>query len=122
MKRKGMFRLFDLSFGGGDVYHRFFYEPPSQVTAAQITRKPPLSRIPSPPKERRISSFRYRRNIFLFWRGSTFPTLTLTPLWILFYPSSGGMGNVSEEERSPGQVGTVTTNGARLNVENGSRS
>ena len=31
----------------------------------------------------------------------------------------GGMGDVSEEERSPGQVGTVTTNGARLNVRTG---
>ena len=31
----------------------------------------------------------------------------------------GGMGDVSEEETEPGQVGTVTTNGARLNVRTG---
>ena len=31
----------------------------------------------------------------------------------------GGMGDVSEEETEPGQIGTVTTNGSRLNVRIG---
>ena len=118
MKNKGLFRLltsllavvlcttaFSVTAfaGGGEDY----YEPPAETTeaAAEDTAEPEAGEDAAEPTESEIADL-------LSWLAGAKVTFSVTEDGIQI--DTGG-----EEDAEPGQTGTVTTNGGRLNVRTG---
>ena len=123
MKRKGMFRLlacllavvmcttaFSMtafaSDGGAE------YEEPPIIEDTEPTAE-------TPTEGTADTTFQIPEEYLSLFEGIDLSGIDLDALMDTVLSFIGGMGDVSEEERSPGQVGTVTTNGARLNVRTG---
>ena len=123
MKRKGMFRLlacllavvmcttaFSMtafaSDGGAD------YEEPPIIEDTE-----PFGE--NPTEGTADTTFPIPEEYLSLFEGIDLSGIDLDAIMDTVLSFIGGMGDVSEEETEPGQVGTVTTNGARLNVRTG---
>ena len=124
MKRKGMFRLLSCllavvmcttafsmtafaSDGGAE------YEEPPIIEDTEPTTE-------TPTEGTADTTFQIPEEYLSFLEGTDLEGLDLDAIMDTVLSLFGGMGDVSEEEETePGQIGTVTTNGARLNVRTG---
>ena len=123
MKRKGMFRLLTCllavvmcttafsmtafaSDGGAE------YEEPPVIEDTE-----PIGETPT--EGTADTAFQIPEEYLSLLEGIDLSGIDLDAIMDTVLSFIGGRGDVSEEERSPGQVGTVTTNGARLNVRTG---
>ena len=124
MKRKGMFRLLTCllavvmcttafsmtafaSDGGAE------YEEPPIIEDTEPTAE-------TPTEGTADTTFQIPEEYLSLLEGTDLEGLDLDAIMDTVLSLFGGMGDVSEEEETePGQIGTVTTNGARLNVRTG---
>lgn len=124
MKRKGMFRFLSsfvavvlcitafavpafASDGGAE------YEEPPIIEDTEPTGEPPTDGTAD-------TTFQIPEEYLSLLEGTDLSGLDLDAIMDTVLSLFGGMGDVSEEEETePGQIGTVTTNGARLNVRTG---
>ena len=125
MKRKGMFRLLTcllavvlcttafsmtaFASDGGEEYH----ESPAATETA------PTAEDETPTEGTADIEFQIPEEYLSLLEGTDLSGLDLDAIMDTVLSLFGGMGDVSEEETEPGQTGTVTTNGARLNVRTG---
>ena len=74
----------------------------------------------TPPEGTADTTFQIPEEYLSLLEGTDLEGLDLDAIMDTVLSLLGGMGDVSEEEETePGQIGTVTTNGARLNVRTG---
>ena len=123
MKRKGMFRLlacllavvmcttaFSMtafaSDGGAE------YEEPLIIEDTEPTAE-------TPTEGTADTTFQIPEEYLSLLEGIDLSGLDLDAIMDTVLSLIGGMGDVSEEKTELGQIGTVTTNGARLNVRTG---
>ena len=124
MKRKGMFRLltcllavvmcttaFSMTAFASDGGTE--YEEPPVIEDTEPTAEPPTEGTAD-------TTFQIPEEYLSLLEGTDLEGLDLDAIMDTVLSLFGGMGDVSEEEETePGQIGTVTTNGARLNVRTG---
>ena len=124
MKRKGMFRLlvcllavvmcttaFSMTAFASDGSAE--YEEPPIIEDTEPTGEPPTDGTAD-------IEFQIPGEYLSLLEGIDLSGINLDAIMDTVLSLFGGMGDVSEEEETePGQIGTVTTNGARLNVRTG---
>lgn len=124
MKRKGMFRLLS-SFVAVVLCITAFAVPAFASDGGAEYEEPPVTLDTEPTAETPTegeadTSFQIPEEYLSILGGIDTENLDLNAIMDTVLSLFGGMGDVSEEEETePGQIGTVTTNGARLNVRTG---
>ena len=122
MKRKGMFRLLS-SFVAVVLCITAFAVPAfaSDGGTEYSENIPEVTEPTTEPTEGEAdTSFQIPEEYLSILGGIDTENLDLNAIMDTVLSLLGGMGDVSEEEETePGQIGTVTTNGARLNVRTG---
>jgi len=124
MKRKGMFRLLS-SFVAVVLCITAFAIPAFASDGGEEYAEPPIIEDTEPTGENPTegtadTTFQIPEEYLSLLEGTDLEGLDLDALMDTVLSLFGGMGDVSEEEETePGQIGTVTTNGARLNVRTG---
>lgn len=124
MKRKGMFRLLS-SLVAVVLCITAFAVPAFASDGGTEYEEPPVTLDTEPTDETPTegeadASFQIPEEYLSILGGIDTENLDLDAIMDTVLSLLGGMGDVSEEEETePGQIGTVTTNGARLNVRTG---
>lgn len=118
MKRKGMFRLLACLLAVVMCTTAFSMTAFASDGGAEY-EEPPVIEDTEPTEGTADTTFQIPEEYLSLFEGIDLSGIDLDALMDTVLSFIGGMGDVSEEERSPGQVGTVTTNGARLNVRTG---
>ena len=118
MKRKGMFRLLTCLLAAVMCTTAFSMTAFASNGGAEY-EEPPIIEDTEPTEGTADIEFQIPEEYLSLLEGIDLSDIDLSAIMDTVLSFIGGMGNVSEEERSPGQVGTVTTNGARLNVRTG---
>ena len=124
MKRKGMFRLLS-SFVAVVLCITAFAVPAFASDGGTEYEEPPVTLDTEPTAETPTegeadTSFQIPEEYLSLLEGTDLEGLDINAIMDTVLSLFGGMGDVSEEEETePGQIGTVTTNGARLNVRTG---
>lgn len=118
MKRKGMFRLLTCLLAVVMCTTAFSMTAFASNGGAEY-EEPPIIEDTEPTEGAADIEFQIPEEYLSLLEGIDLSDIDLDAIMDTVLSFIGGMGNVSEEERSPGQVGTVTTNGARLNVRTG---
>ena len=122
MKRKGMFRLLTCLLAVVMCTTAFSMTAFASDGGAEY-EEPPIIEDTEPTERKADIEFQIPEEYLSLLEGIDLSGIDLDAILDAIMDTVlsfiGGMGDVSEEERSPGQVGTVTTNGARLNVRTG---
>ena len=118
MKRKGMFRLLACLLAVVMCTTAFSMTAFASDGGAEY-EEPPVIEDTEPTEGTADIEFQIPEEYLSLLEGIDLSGIDLDAIMDTVLSFIGGMGDVSEEERSPGQVGTVTTNGARLNVRTG---
>ena len=118
MKRKGMFRLLACLLAVVMCTTAFSMTAFASDGGAEY-EEPPIIEDTEPTEGTADIEFQIPEEYLSLFEGIDLSGIDLDAIMDTVLSFIGGMGDVSEEERSPGQVGTVTTNGARLNVRTG---
>jgi len=118
MKRKGMFRFLS-SFVVVVMCTTAFSMTAFASDGGAEYEEPPIIEDTEPTEGTADIEFQIPEEYLSLLEGIDLSGIDLDAIMDTVLSFIGGMGDVSEEERSPGQVGTVTTNGARLNVRTG---
>ena len=118
MKRKGMFRLLACLLAVVMCTTAFSMTAFASDGGAEYEEPPIIEDTESTEGTADIEFQIPKENLSLL-EGTELEGLDLNAIMDTVLSLFGGMGDVSEEETEPGQVGTVTTNGARLNVRTG---
>ena len=118
MKRKGMFRLLACLLAVVMCTTAFSMTAFASDGGAEY-EEPPIIEDTEPTEGTADIEFQIPEEYLSLLEGIDLSGIDLDAIMDTVLSFIGGMGDVSEEERSPGQVGTVTTNGARLNVRTG---
>ena len=118
MKRKGMFRLLACLLAVVMCTTAFSMTAFASDGGAE-NEEPPIIEDTDPTEGTADIEFQIPEEYLSLLEGIDLSGIDLDAIMDTVLSFIGGMGDVSEEERSPGQVGTVTTNGARLNVRTG---
>ena len=118
MKRKGMFRLLACLLAVVMCTTAFSMTAFASDGGAEY-EEPPIIEDTEPTEGTADIEFQIPEEYLSLLEGIDLEGLDLDAIMDTVLSLFGGMGDVSEEETEPGQVGTVTTNGARLNVRTG---
>ena len=118
MKRKGMFRLLS-SFVAVVLCITAFAVPAFASDGGAEYEEPPIIEDTEPTEGTADIEFQIPEEYLSLFEGIDLSGIDLDAIMDTVLSFIGGMGDVSEEETEPGQVGTITTNGARLNVRTG---
>ena len=118
MKRKGMFRLLS-SLVAVVLCITAFAVPAFASDGGAEYEEPPIIEDTEPTEGTADTTFQIPEEYLSLLEGIDLFGLDLDAIMDTVLSLLGGMGDVSEEETEPGQIGTVTTNGARLNVRTG---
>ena len=118
MKRKGMFRLLTCLLAVVMCTTAFSMTAFASDGGAEY-EKPPIIEDTESTEGTADIEFQIPKENLSLLEGTELEGLDLNAIMDTVLSLFGGMGDVSEEETEPGQVGTVTTNGARLNVRTG---
>ena len=118
MKRKGMFRLLS-SFAVVVLCITAFAVPAFASDGGADYEEPPVIEDTEPTEGTADIEFQIPEEYLSLLEGIDLSGIDLDAIMDTVLSFIGGMGDVSEEETEPGQIGTVTTNGARLNVRTG---
>ena len=118
MKRKGMFRLLTCLLAVVMCATAFSMTAFASDGGAEY-EEPPIIEDTEPTEGTADIEFQIPEEYLSLLEGIDLSGLDLDAIMDTVLSLFGGMGDVSEEETEPGQVGTVTTNGARLNVRTG---
>ena len=120
MKRKGMFRLLS-SFVAVVLCITAFAVPAFASDGGTEYEEPPIVNSTEPTEGTADTEFQIPEEYLSLFEGIDLSGIDLDALMDTVLSFVGGMGNASaeDEEAEPGQIGTVTTNGARLNVRTG---
>lgn len=119
MKRKGMFRLFACLLAVVMCTTAFSMTAFASDGGAEY-EEPPIIEDTEPTEGTADIEFQIPEEYLSLLEGIDLSGIDLDAIMDTVLSLFGGMGDVSEEEETdPGQIGTVTTNGARLNVRTG---
>ncbi len=120
MKRKGMFRFLS-SFVAVVLCITAFAVPAFASDGGAEYEEPPITDITEPTEGTADTEFQIPEEYLSLFEGIDLSGIDLDALMDTVLSFVGGMGDASaeDEETEPGQIGTVTTNGARLNVRTG---
>ena len=118
MKRKGMFRLLACLLAVVMCTTAFSMTAFASDGGAEY-EEPPIIEDTEPTEGTADIEFQIPEEYLSLLEGIDLSGIDLDAIMDTVLSFIGGMGDVSEEETEPGQVGTVTTNGARLNVRTG---
>ena len=118
MKRKGMFRLLACLLAVVMCTTAFSMTAFASDGGAEY-EEPPIIEDTEPTEGTADIEFQIPKEYLSLLEGIDLSGIDLDAIMDTVLSFIGGMGDVSEEETEPGQVGTVTTNGARLNVRTG---
>ena len=119
MKRKGMFRLLS-SLVAVVLCITAFAVPAFASDGGAEYEETPITGSTEPTEETADTEFQVPEEYLSLLDGIDLSGIDLDGLMDTLLSLFGGMGDVSEEEETePGQIGTVTTNGSRLNVRTG---
>ena len=119
MKRKGMFRLLTCLLAVVMCATAFSMTAFASDGGAEY-EEPPIIEDTEPTEGTADIEFQIPEEYLSLLEGIDLSGLDLDAIMDTVLSLFGGMGDVSEEEETePGQIGTVTTNGARLNVRTG---
>ena len=119
MKRKGMFRLLS-SLVAVVLCITAFAVPAFASDGGAKYEETPIVNNTEPTEETADTEFQVPEEYLSLLDGIDLSGVDLDGLMDTLLSLFGGMGDVSEEEETePGQIGTVTTNGSRLNVRTG---
>lgn len=119
MKRKGMFRLLS-SFVAVVLCITAFAVPAFASDGGAEYEEPLIIEDTEPTEGAADIEFQIPEEYLSFLEGIDLSRLDLDAIMDTVLPLFGGMGDVSEEEETkPGQIGTVATNGANLNIRTG---
>lgn len=119
MKRKGMFRLWTCLLAVVMCTTAFSMTAFASDGGAEY-EEPPIIEDTEPTEGTADIEFQIPEEYLSLLEGTDLEGLDLDAIMDTVLSLFGGMGDVSEEEETePGQIGTVTTNGARLNVRTG---
>ncbi len=118
MKRKGMFRLLTCLLAVVMCTTAFSMTAFASDGGAEY-EEPPVIDDTEPTEGTADIEFQIPEEYLSLLEGIDLSGIDLDAIMDTVLSFIGGMGDVSEEERSPGQVGTISTNGARLNVRTG---
>ena len=118
MKRKGMFRLL-VCLLAVVLCITAFSMTAFASDGSEDYAEPPVIEDTEPTEGTADIEFQIPEEYLSLLEGIDLSGIDLDAIMDTVLSFIGGMGDVSEEETEPGQVGTVTTNGARLNVRTG---
>ena len=118
MKRKGMFRLLACLLAVVMCTTAFSMTAFASDGGAEYEEQPVIEDT-EPTEGTADIEFQIPEEYLSLLEGIDLSGIDLDAIMDTVLSFIGGMGDVSEEETEPGQVGTVTTNGARLNVRTG---
>lgn len=119
MKRKGMFRLLACLLAMVMCTTAFSMTAFASDGGAEY-EEPPIIEDTEPTEGTADIEFQIPKEYLSLLEGIDLSGIDLDAIIDTVLSFIGGMGDVSEEEETePGQIGTVTTNGARLNVRTG---
>ena len=120
MKRKGMFRLLACLLAVVMCTTAFSMTAFASDGGAEY-EEPPITDSTEPTEGTADTEFQIPEEYLSLFEGIDLSGIDLDALMDTVLSFVGGMGDASaeDEEPEPGQIGTVTTNGARLNVRTG---
>ena len=120
MKRKGMFRLLACLLAVVMCTTAFSMTAFASDSGAEY-EEPPITDSTEPTEGTADTEFQIPEEYLSLFEGIDLSGIDLDALMDTVLSFVGGMGDASaeDEEPEPGQIGTVTTNGARLNVRTG---
>ena len=120
MKRKGMFRLLACLLAVVMCTTAFSMTAFASDGGAEY-EEPPITDSTEPTEGTADTEFQIPEEYLSLFEGIDLSGIDLDALMDTVLSFVGGMGDASaeDEETEPGQIGTVTTNGARLNVRTG---
>ena len=120
MKRKGMFRLLACLLAVVMCTTAFSMTAFASDGGAEY-EEPPIIEDTEPTDGTADTEFQIPEEYLSLFEGIDLSGIDLDALMDTVLSFVGGMGDASaeDEETEPGQIGTVTTNGARLNVRTG---
>ncbi len=118
MKRKGIFRLLACPLAVVMCTTAFSMTAFASDGSAEY-EEPPVIEDTKPTEGAADIEFQISEEYLSLLEGIDLSGLDLDAVMDTVLSFIGGMGDVSEEETAPEQIGTVTTNGARLNVRTG---
>ena len=120
MKRKGMFRLLTCLLAVVMCTTAFSMIAFASDDGAEY-EEPPIIEDTEPTEGTADIEFQIPEEYLSLFEGIDLSGIDLDALMDTVLSFVGGMGDASaeDEETEPGQIGTVTTNGARLNVRTG---
>ena len=120
MKRKGMFRLMACLLAVVMCTTAFSMTAFASDGGAEY-EEPPITDSTEPTEGTADTEFQIPEEYLSLFEGIDLSGIDLDALMDTVLSFVGGMGDASaeDEETEPGQIGTVTTNGARLNVRTG---
>ena len=120
MKRKGMFRLLACLLAVVMCTTAFSMTAFASDGGTEY-EEPPITDSTEPTEGTADTEFQIPEEYLSLFEGIDLSGIDLDALMDTVLSFVGGMGDASaeDEEPEPGQIGTVTTNGARLNVRTG---